>query len=79
MSVGKEHFCQKCGKPRSQSLRHDTYYCAHCNVWLEPKCSDKDCVYCKERPEEPDRPDSHQADVIKGRWLHEKPNRKPQR
>ena len=31
--------------------KHDAYY--RDNSWLESKCSDKTCDFCKDRPEKP--------------------------
>ena len=67
MSVGKEHLHAVCGMPRSQSLRYDAYYCSNCNVWLDPKCGDPNCVFCKDRYETPVRLAFPLPDLIKGR------------
>ena len=32
-----------------RSEKHDAYYCEKCG-WLEAKCSDPDCLFCKARP-----------------------------
>lgn len=32
---------------------YDTYVCFKCDRWLEPKCGDKKCSYCKDRPNKP--------------------------
>lgn len=42
-----------CTCNRTYSERYDNYYCETCDKWLEPKCSDETCVFCKERPEKP--------------------------
>lgn len=34
--------------------KYDAYYCSLCNEWLEPKCTDVECMFCKERPEKPE-------------------------
>jgi len=46
--------CVSCGNIRQYDNVYDAYLCAHCNIWLEPKCSDTECEYCHERPERPD-------------------------
>ena len=33
--------------------RHDAYYCATCDAWLESKCADPTCVFCASRPQKP--------------------------
>lgn len=35
------------------SAEHDAAYCPICDIWLEQKCSDPECSYCKDRPEKP--------------------------
>lgn len=42
-----------CGKLLTYSKKYDTFYCRSCNEWLEAKCSDDKCMYCKTRPETP--------------------------
>jgi len=48
-----EEKCTKCGNLRIYSDDYDAYFCAHCNIWLETKCSDLFCEYCKKRPKNP--------------------------
>jgi hypothetical protein len=31
----------------------DCYACMQCDEWLEEKCTDPDCEFCKRRPERP--------------------------
>lgn len=33
--------------------QYDAWFCSKCNVWLERKCPDEDCEYCKDRPDKP--------------------------
>ena len=32
---------------------YDAYFCLECKVWLEDKCGDLECRYCKDRPDIP--------------------------
>jgi hypothetical protein len=32
------------------SSRYDAYYETKTRKWTEPKCKDKDCLYCAKRP-----------------------------
>lgn len=36
---------------KQHSERHDAYFCRKCGEWLESKCKDPDCEFCKDRPE----------------------------
>ena len=31
------------------------YYCKKCDFWLEDKCEDPLCLFCKQRPEKPSK------------------------
>lgn len=33
--------------------KYDAYVCVECNIWLEDKCDDEDCLFCSNRPDEP--------------------------
>lgn len=33
--------------------KYDVFFCPICDDWLEKKCSDDDCDYCKNRPLKP--------------------------
>ena len=48
-----ERVCPKCGRARIYYDDYDAYFCAFCNVWLESRCSDAMCEYCRSRPENP--------------------------
>jgi hypothetical protein len=41
--------CNVCGEELHYCSYHDSLYCAHCDEWKEPKCSDPDCEFCKDR------------------------------
>jgi len=46
----------KCGCPKENerySEKYDAFYCVSCFIWLEAKCKDKTCGYCKDRPKFP--------------------------
>lgn len=45
--------CDQCGQLSKYSKKYDSWYCSHCNLWLEVACDDPDCEYCKNRPEFP--------------------------
>lgn len=54
----KEHF-----SPGETTLRemvyseeYDSYYNEITNEWIEDMCSDPECLYCKDRPERPEKP-----------------------
>lgn len=42
-----------CPEYPGYSGRHDSYYCFHCDLWLEPKCDRERCDTCDTRPEKP--------------------------
>ncbi len=48
-----EEKCKKCGNPRIYYDDYDSFFCAYCNVWLESKCGDPFCSYCKNKPKKP--------------------------
>lgn len=56
---GNEEFiinCKKCGTKGSYSWwddGYDAYFCKQCNEWIDSKCSDPECEFCKDRPERP--------------------------
>ena len=39
-----------CEHERALNARYDAYYCPKCLIWLEPKCGNKDCGSCANRP-----------------------------
>lgn len=45
--------CDKCLQLAKFSEHWDCYFCPKCNMWLEDKCYEPDCPYCKDRPEKP--------------------------
>lgn len=63
--------------------RFDAYYDSTTKEWLEPKCSDEDCDYCYNRPDNPppfergDRvlvlPNNMEATVINQRICYDGP------
>ena len=38
--------CDYCKKERIYFDDFDSFFCAHCNIWLEQKCCDSKCEYC---------------------------------
>ena len=51
--------CKKCSELRIYSYEYDAFFCAGCNEWLEPACSDAACAYCRNRPPTPLHPKEH--------------------
>lgn len=45
--------CKKCNNFIIHHEKYDAYFCAYCNEWLEEKCGDPHCEYCKSRPDRP--------------------------
>ena len=45
--------CKKCGKERIYYEEYDSYFCPHCNVWLEETCKGPNCEFCSKRPNAP--------------------------
>ena len=48
-----ERVCQKCERARIYYDEYDAFFCAFCKMWLESRCSDATCEYCRSRPEKP--------------------------
>lgn len=46
-----------CTHPRLYCARFDAYYCKVCDEWLEGRCRDPACEFCKDRPEKPSEMD----------------------
>ena len=38
---------------KKYSEKYDAYFNVKANKWLEEKCSDTECEYCKDRPDRP--------------------------
>lgn len=49
----KKQVCFKCNTEISYSKKFDCYYCDKCHIWLEPKCDDLFCMFCRKRPTRP--------------------------
>ncbi|ACM61770.1 hypothetical protein B0S90_0209 [Caldicellulosiruptor bescii] len=45
--------CPFCLSESLYNYQYDAYYCERCNIWLEPKCEDDSCEFCKNRPLRP--------------------------
>jgi hypothetical protein len=45
--------CPECERARIYYDDYDAFFCAFCNTWLESRCSDPACEYCRGRPEKP--------------------------
>ena len=51
--VGHKPVCD-CGNSNVVlNEKHDAYYCASCDKWLDPACDDDACEFCKGRVEKP--------------------------
>ena len=48
-----KHVCSVCGNHHHFSSRRGAYFCDPCDEWVEKKCSDDECYYCKGRPTRP--------------------------
>ncbi len=44
---------KQCCSSKKYNERYDAYFCSFCDVWIEEKCSDMDCEFCKDRPFRP--------------------------
>lgn len=55
--------CSSCGKDVRRSRIHDAIYCPACLEWLEPKCKDESCEFCRNRPEKPPEMDHGRDDI----------------
>ena len=42
-----------CGAVSEYNETHDAQFCPTCLVWLEGTCSDRDCEFCRSRPQAP--------------------------
>ena len=42
--------CNRCGTRIQRDERRDAYYCRVCRRWLEPRCGDRACWFCRGRP-----------------------------
>jgi hypothetical protein len=51
--IDDEKICSQCSRPLIYFWDYDAYFCAPCNIWLEPRCDDKTCQYCIKRPDKP--------------------------
>lgn len=45
--------CYSCNEDLSYSEKWDAYFCKHCNIWSENRCTDPICFFCQDRPERP--------------------------
>ena len=51
--MSKNPIC-KCGwQAVNYSKEYDAWYCPLCGEWIENKCTNNDCYFCKNRPEKP--------------------------
>jgi len=45
--------CNRCGSRIERDDKHDAYCCRACRRWIEPRCGDRDCEFCRNRPRKP--------------------------
>lgn len=45
--------CPTCGARQVYSVAYDATFCPDCNVWLELRCPEPECVHCRCRPATP--------------------------
>jgi hypothetical protein len=50
---GRRQRCIRCGTRPVYDSDYDALSCPTCNIWLEAKCDNPECVFCAERPEKP--------------------------
>ncbi len=48
-----EDKCEKCNNSLIYSEKYDAIFCAYCNEWIERRCGDPNCDFCKDRPDTP--------------------------
>jgi hypothetical protein len=51
--IAKDRPCSICGASQIYHDDYDAYFCPTCNAWLESRCGDASCLYCRQRPERP--------------------------
>ncbi len=49
----QEKICEICGRPVIYIYKYDAMACISCNKWLDLKCDDETCEFCKFRPDTP--------------------------
>lgn len=42
-----------CTHKKKYNELYDARYCPTCDKWIESRCSDSECSYCRQRPERP--------------------------
>ena len=45
--------CDHCSGLAHYDPKADAWYCPHCDIWLDARCGDEDCIFCKDRCEKP--------------------------
>lgn len=45
--------CNRCGSAIERDEEHDAYCCRACRRWIEPRCGDPTCQFCRRRPARP--------------------------
>lgn len=45
--------CQNCQVSAVYHEDFESYLCPYCNIWLDKKCGDPKCSYCRNRPDSP--------------------------
>ena len=49
----RQEYCNRCGQRTSMSDEYDALYCGRCNRWIESKCNQAGCVFCRCRSARP--------------------------
>jgi uncharacterized CHY-type Zn-finger protein len=49
----RKPICASCSNNATYNETFDAYMCLFCNQWLENVCVDKECIYCRKRPDTP--------------------------
>lgn len=49
----RRDYCNRCGQRLLMSDEFDALYCGRCNRWVDSRCSQPDCGFCRRRPAKP--------------------------
>ena len=51
--IDESKTCPKCSENQVYYDDYDSFFCPHCNNWLESACNDPSCEFCRSRPKKP--------------------------
>jgi hypothetical protein len=46
-------YCNRCNERIVHNEQHDAYFCPRCRRWIERRCGDPTCQFCRQRPARP--------------------------